>query len=65
MKVIKAKPTAEVEKHRAAVLAFIERQSGDVEFSAVRAAFPAAVRQEMTDGLIHQICLDAGLTVEP
>lgn len=61
---VKQTPAA-IEQHRAAVLAYIDAQSGEaIEFADVRASFPAAKRKELTDGLIHQICLDAGMTVE-
>lgn len=50
---------------RAGVLAIIENSGLDaVDFEAIRSATPAAKRAEIPDGVIHQICLDAGLTVQ-
>lgn len=50
---------------RAGVLAIIENSpSAEVDFDAIRAATPAAKRAEIPDGVIHQICLEAGVSVQ-
>lgn len=55
-----------IEANRAAVLAFINaRADEETDFADIRAAMPAPRRAEITDGVIHAICNDAGLTVEP
>lgn len=53
-----------VDKHRAAILAFITAsEAAAIDFADVRASFPVGQRAEVTDGVIHQACIDAGLTV--
>lgn len=36
-----------------------------VDFAVIRAAFPAAERAGLTDGVIYQMCVDLGVKVEP
>lgn len=60
-----AKPAA-VTANRAAVQAFIAGQTGEkIEFDDIRASFAAGKRAELTDGVLHAICMDLGLSVEP
>ena len=37
----------------------------DMDFAAIRAAFPAGQRAALTDGVIHQMCIDLGIKVDP
>lgn len=49
-----------------AVQAFLTAQAGEnIEFDDIRASFPVAQRAALTDGVIHQICIDLGYKVEP
>lgn len=62
---IRAAKNQAIEANRAAVLAFINaRAEESTDFAELRAAMPAARRAELTDGVLHAICLEAGLTVE-
>lgn len=67
MRVMKSqpgRPTAIDELAPGVIAAIAKAQTETVDFEAIRAAMPAAKRAELTDGVIHQICLDAGLMVE-
>lgn len=60
------KADAKADAMKKQVVDYIEAQPRQkVEFEDIRAAMPAATRAEFTDGTIHAICLEAGLTVEP
>lgn len=55
-----------VEANRSAVLAIINARADEsTDFAELRAAMPAARRAELTDGVLHAICNEAGLIVEP
>jgi hypothetical protein len=57
------KPNAAHVKHRAAVLAAVNAADGPVRFDDVRGATGLDAEQ-LPDGAIHQIALDAGFKVE-
>lgn len=60
------KADAKADAMKKQVVDFITAQAGQkVDFDDIRAAMPAATRAEFTDGAIHAMCNDAGLTVEP
>lgn len=52
-------------KHRAAVLAVLATNTdkATMSFEAIRAALPKATATALVDGELHQLLLDAGLTV--
>lgn len=53
-------------QQKTALQAFVAANGNPyVDFAAIRAAFPVGERAALTDGVIHQMCVDLGVKVEP